>query len=54
MTNEQRATIDSLRSQGLGYKKIANMTSISPNTVKSYLRKVEPVHTEKPASDPLP
>ena len=44
MTNEQRATIDSLRAQGLGYKKIANMISISPNTVKSYLRQAKPVH----------
>ena len=54
MTNEQRATIDSLRSQGLGYKKIAAMISVSPNTVKSYLRKVEPARTEKPAPEPLP
>ena len=54
MTNEQRATIDSLRAQGLGYKKIANMISISPNTVKSYLRQAKPVHMEKPAFEPLP
>ena len=54
MTNEQRAMIDSLRSQGLGYKKIASMIAVSPNTVKSYLRKAEPAHPKKPMSAPLP
>ena len=39
MTNEQKTVVDSLRSQGLGYKRIAARTGISANTVKSYLRK---------------
>ena len=39
MTNEQKAMIDSLRSQGHGYKKVAALTGISPNTVKSYFRR---------------
>lgn len=52
MTSEQRATIDSLRAQGLGYKKIAAMISVSPNTVKSYLRKNAPARPEKTASEP--
>ena len=39
MTNEQKAMIDSLRSQGHGYKKVSAMTGISLNTVKSYFRR---------------
>ena len=39
MTNEQKAIVDSLYVQGHGYKKIASQLGISPNTVKSYLRK---------------
>ena len=35
MTSEQKRMIDSLRSQGLGYKRIAFETGISENTVKS-------------------
>lgn len=46
MTNEQKAMIDSLRSQGHGYRKISAMTSISLNTVKSYFRRAA-VPTEK-------
>ena len=54
MTNEQRATIDSLRAQGFGYKKIGAMTSISPNTVKSYLRKAEHPRSDTSSPEPLP
>ncbi len=39
MTNEQKAIVDSLYAKGNGYKKIANQVGISPNTIKSYLRK---------------
>ena len=35
MTSEQKRMIDSLRSQGLGYKRIAFETGISENTVNS-------------------
>ena len=39
MTLEQKNAIESLRSQGLGYRKIALETGVSENTVKSYLRR---------------
>ena len=39
MTLEQKNAIESLRSQGLGYRKIALKTGVSENTVKSYLRR---------------
>ena len=42
MTNEQKAIVDSLHAQGFGYKKIANQIGISPNAIKSYLRKATP------------
>lgn len=38
MTNEQRSEILLLREQGFGYKKLANETGISVNTIKSFLR----------------
>ncbi len=41
MTDTQRRQIEELREQGYGYKKIANETGISPNTVKSYCRKLD-------------
>ena len=47
MTNEQKTVVESLRSQGLGYKRIAAQTGISANTVKSYLRKNAPVAVEQ-------
>ena len=47
MTNEQKTVVESLRSQGLGYKRIAAQTGISANTVKSYLRKYAPVAVEQ-------
>lgn len=50
MTNEQKTVVESLRSQGLGYKRIAAQTGISANTVKSYLRKYAPAATEQEAS----
>ena len=49
MTNEQRTVVESLRSQGLGYKRIAAQTGISANTVKSYLRKYAPSDVEQAA-----
>lgn len=56
MTNEQKAVVESLRSQGLGYKRIAAQTGISANTVKSYLRKntLAPVEQTVPAIIPEP
>ena len=45
MTSEQKNAIESLRSQGLGYRKIAIETGLSENTVKSYFRR---------AADPQP
>lgn len=39
MTNDQKYMIDFLRSEGLGYKKIAAQIGISENTVKSYIRR---------------
>ena len=39
MTDTQRAQIIALRKKGQGYKKIAKLTGISENTVKSYLRR---------------
>ncbi len=39
MTLEQKNAVESLRSQGLGYRKIAIETGVPENTVKSYLRR---------------
>ncbi len=39
MTNEQKKQIMVLRRQGYGYSKIAQMLSISENTIKSYCRR---------------
>ncbi len=36
MTNEERTQIAALQRQGYGYKKIATITGLSKNTVKSY------------------
>lgn len=41
MTSEEKSKVDSLRSQGLGYKKIAQMIGVSDSAVKSYCRRVE-------------
>ncbi len=54
MTNEQKAVVESLRSQGLGYKRIAAQTGISANTVKSYLRKNVLAPVEQTASAIIP
>ena len=54
MTNEQKTVVESLRSQGLGYKRIAAQTGISANTVKSYLRKNAPVAVEQEAPVIIP
>ena len=47
MTFEQKNAIESLRSQGFGYKKIALETGISEGTVKSYFHR-----TKKPEFPP--
>lgn len=39
MTDKERQRIDALHEEGNGYKKIARVLDISPNTVKSYLRR---------------
>lgn len=39
MNNQQKAEIASLRSQGYGYTKIAQVLGLSKNTVKSYCRR---------------
>ena len=48
MTNEQKVMIDNLRSQGLGYKRVAAKVGLSENTVKSYFRRNTPM-SETPA-----
>ena len=40
MTSDQMKTIDCLRLQGLGYRRIAEKTGINANTVKSYCQRV--------------
>ena len=54
MTNEQKTVVESLRSQGLGYKRIATQTGISVNTVKSYLRKYGSAAVEQDAPAIIP
>ena len=50
MTDAQKNKIAELRIQGCGYKKIAALTGISENTVKSYCRRNDvAVPDEKPA-----
>ena len=39
MTNEEKRTIADLRTQGLGYTKIAQNLGMSVNTIKSYCRR---------------
>ena len=39
MTNEQRKRLEQLRSEGLGYKRIAAELGISINTVQSFCRR---------------
>ncbi|MBQ7574398.1 MAG: helix-turn-helix domain-containing protein [Clostridia bacterium] len=39
MTSEQKYDIDRLQQRGMGYRKIASELGVSPNTVKSYLRR---------------
>ncbi len=39
MTNEQKEQIKKLRGQGLGYKKVADLLSLSENTVKSFCKR---------------
>ena len=58
MTIDQRKMIDSFRSQGMGYKRIAAQLGISENTVKSYLRRntqpEETVSAQVPVQTPQP
>lgn len=51
MTLEQKNAIESLRSQGLGYRKIAIETGVSENTVKSYLRRCPVASLEEVKAD---
>ena len=44
MTIEEQKTINSMRLDGYGYKRIASQVGLPPNTVKSYLRR-HPVAT---------
>ena len=39
MTNETKLKIDELRSEGLGYSKIANLLGITKNSVASYCKR---------------
>lgn len=41
MTNNQKILIDKLRLEGYGYLKIAKEIGVSPNTVKSYCRRMK-------------
>lgn len=45
MTDQNRLDIEKLRTEGFGPKKIALTLGLNPNTVKSYIRKIE---KEKP------
>ena len=47
MTDEQRIKISELRSKGYGYKKIAQLTGESENTVKSYCKRLKQVEEAK-------
>ena len=40
MTNEEKSSISKLQKKGYGYRKIATELDLSPNTVKSYLKKL--------------
>lgn len=51
MTEEQKATIQDLRSEGEGYKKIAQALGLPMNTIKSYCRRT---NTPKVADEPVP
>ncbi len=41
MTEEQKTAIQDLRSQGKGYKKIAQELGLPPNTIKSFCRRTQ-------------
>lgn len=49
MTAEEMKTVSDLQSRGLGYKKIASVTGLPVNTVKSFIRRNKvPVSTAAP------
>ena len=48
MTNTEKEKITELKSQGCGYKKIAMLTGISENTVKSFCRRNSDTAEDKP------
>ena len=53
MTEVEKQQVSRLSEEGFGYKKIAAMLSLSPDTVKSYcrrqgIRKATPITTTKP------
>ena len=39
MTNEMKAAIAEFRKNGLGYKKIGQLTGVSVNTIKTYCQR---------------
>ena len=39
MTSQKKQNIDRLRSQGMGYKRIAKMLKLPENTVKTYFKR---------------
>ena len=49
MTDEQKNTIQDLRSKGEGYKKIAQTLGLSENTIKSFCRRVNAPKAEPTA-----
>lgn len=51
MTNKEKVRIAELRYQGLGYKKIAQILNISPNTVMSHCRRNGIKAPETPPAD---
>lgn len=45
MTESERMRIEELNAEGLGYRRISAITGLSPNTVKSYIRRRGDAHS---------
>ena len=54
MTKEEKTQVDSLREEGLGYKKIAQMLGVSDNSVKTYCRRKEKEPKPEARPEPVP